>query len=96
MMQSRAGKEAERLSGQRVDGWVRQHARKRVFKLSLPRKMRPWMDAIFRQIEIHPPPFAYSSESSGFNHARFLVLSLSVSTLPARAQESLEGALAVA
>ncbi|MBK8091447.1 MAG: transposase [Verrucomicrobiaceae bacterium] len=43
-----------------IGGWVRQHARKRVLKLSLPGKKRPWMDAIFRQIEARPPPFAYS------------------------------------
>jgi hypothetical protein len=43
-----------------IGGWVSQHARKRVLKLSLPRKKRPWMDAIFQQIEARPPPFAYS------------------------------------
>jgi hypothetical protein len=43
-----------------IGGWISQHARKRVLKLSLPRKKRPWMDSIFRQIEAHPPPFFYS------------------------------------
>jgi hypothetical protein len=43
-----------------IGGWVSQHARKRVLKLSLPRQKRPWMDAIFRQIEARQPPFAYS------------------------------------
>jgi hypothetical protein len=43
-----------------IGGWISQHARKRVLKLSLPRTKRPWMDAIFRQIEARPPPFAYS------------------------------------
>lgn len=42
-----------------IGGWVRQHARQRVLKLSLPRPKRPWMDAIFAQIEARPPPFAY-------------------------------------
>ena len=43
-----------------IGGWISQHARKRVLKLSLPRKKRSWMDAIFRQIEARPPPFRYS------------------------------------
>lgn len=43
-----------------IGGWGSQHARKRVLKLSLPRKKRPWMDTIFRQIEARPPPFRYS------------------------------------
>ena len=43
-----------------IGGWISQHARKRVLKLSLPRKKRSWMDAIFRQIEARPPPFCYS------------------------------------
>jgi len=43
-----------------IGGWISQHARKWVLKLSLPRKKRPWMDAIFRQIEARPPPFVYS------------------------------------
>jgi len=53
---------ALRSYGFAIGGWVSQHARKRVLQLSLPRKKRPWMDAIFRQIEVHPPPFAYSTE----------------------------------
>ena len=51
-----------RSYGFAIGGWVSQHARKRVLQLSLPRKKRPWMDVIFRQIEVHPPPFAYSTE----------------------------------
>ena len=51
-----------RSYGFAIGGWVSQHARKRVLQLSLPHKKRPWMDAIFRQIEVHPPPFAYSTE----------------------------------
>ncbi len=43
-----------------IGGWISQHVRKRVLKLSLPRKKRSWMDAIFRQIEARPPPFRYS------------------------------------
>ena len=53
---------ALRSYGFAIGGWVSEHARKRVLQLSLPRKKRPWMDAIFRQIEVHPPPFAYSTE----------------------------------
>ena len=41
-------------------GWFSQLARKGVLKLSLPRKKRSLMDAIFRQIEARQPPFAYS------------------------------------
>ena len=43
-----------------IGGWISGHARKRVLKLSLPRKKRPWMDAIFQKINAHAPPFAYS------------------------------------
>ena len=43
-----------------IGGWVSQHARKRVLKLSLPRPKRPWMDDIFLQIEGQRSPFAYS------------------------------------
>jgi hypothetical protein len=43
-----------------IGGWISQHARKRVLKLSQPRKKRSWMEAIYRQIEVRPPPFAYS------------------------------------
>ena len=42
-----------------IGGWISQHARKGVLKLSLPRPERPWMDAIFRQIKTKPPPFSY-------------------------------------
>jgi len=51
-----------RSYGFAIGGRVSQHACKRVLQLSLPHKKRPWMDAIFRQIEVHPPPFAYSTE----------------------------------
>ena len=42
-----------------IGGWVSQHARQRVLKLSLPRSKRPWMDSIFRQIDASPPPYRY-------------------------------------
>jgi len=51
-----------RSYGFAIGGWISQHARKRVLQLSLPRKKRPWVDTIFRQIEVHPPSFAYSTE----------------------------------
>jgi hypothetical protein len=44
-----------------IGGWVSQHARRRVLKLSLPRQKRSWMDAIFLQIDARPPPFLYSN-----------------------------------
>ena len=34
-----------------IGTWTSEHARKKVLKLSLPRKKRSWMDAIFRNIE---------------------------------------------
>lgn len=44
-----------------IGGWVSKHARNKVLKLSLPRTKRPWMDAVFRKIKAHPPPFSYST-----------------------------------
>ncbi|MEN3944201.1 hypothetical protein WJU23_23060, partial [Prosthecobacter sp. SYSU 5D2] len=44
-----------------IGGWVSQHARKTVLKLSLPRKKRPWMDAIFSKIETLTAPLIYST-----------------------------------
>jgi hypothetical protein len=44
-----------------IGGWVSQHVRKRVLKLSQARAKRPWMDTIFRQIDTLPPPFKYSN-----------------------------------
>ena len=44
-----------------IGGWVSQHARKQVLKLSLPRQKRPWLDAIFRKIDTLHSPFAYST-----------------------------------
>jgi hypothetical protein len=44
-----------------IGGWVSKHARNKVLKLSLPRTKRPWMDAIFRKIKAHLPPFSYST-----------------------------------
>jgi hypothetical protein len=44
-----------------IGGWVSQHARQRILKLSLPRSKRPWMDSIFRKIDTSPPPFHYSN-----------------------------------
>ena len=44
-----------------LGGWVSQHARKRVLKLSLPRQKRPWMDALLRQIQSLTFPLPYST-----------------------------------
>ena len=44
-----------------IGGWVSQHARKRVLKLSLPRQKRPWMDAIFHKIDSLVAPLTYST-----------------------------------
>jgi hypothetical protein len=42
-----------------IGGWVSQHSRKKVLKLSLPRSKRPWMDSIFQKIDSSPPPLLY-------------------------------------
>jgi hypothetical protein len=42
-----------------IGGWISQNACKRVLKLSQLSKKRPWMDAIFPQMEARPPPLAY-------------------------------------
>lgn len=44
-----------------LGAWISSHARKTVLKLSLPRKKRPWMDAIFRKIETLQTPFCFST-----------------------------------
>ena len=44
-----------------IGGWISQHARKTVLKLSLPRKKRPWMDAIFSKIDALTAPLVYST-----------------------------------
>ena len=44
-----------------LGGWISQHARKQVLKLSLPRKKRPWMDAILHKIDSLAAPLAYST-----------------------------------
>ena len=44
-----------------LGGWISQHARKQVLKLSLPRQKRPWMDAIFLKIDSLAAPLAYST-----------------------------------
>jgi len=44
-----------------IGGWIVDHARKRVLKLSLPFKKRSWMDDIFRKIEAQVAPFCYSN-----------------------------------
>lgn len=44
-----------------IGGWISQHARKGVLKLSLPRKKRPWMDAVLQKIDALRAPFVYSN-----------------------------------
>ena len=41
-----------------LEGWVGSYTSHRVLKISLPKKKRPWMDAIFRNIEDALPPFS--------------------------------------
>ena len=44
-----------------IGGWISDHARKTVLKLSLPRKKRAWMDAVLAKITNLTPPFTYSN-----------------------------------
>lgn len=44
-----------------IGGWLSEHARKRVLKLSLPRQKRPWMDTILLNVQSLAAPFAYST-----------------------------------
>lgn len=44
-----------------IGGWISEHARKTVLKLSLPRKRRPWMEAAFAKISSLAPPFSFST-----------------------------------
>jgi len=45
-----------------LGAWKVNHANKRVLKISLPKKRRPWLDGIFFQIKNTSPPFEYSNE----------------------------------
>ena len=40
--------------------WTANHANKKVLKIALPVKRRPWLDGIFTQIANLSPPFSYS------------------------------------
>ena len=44
-----------------LGSWVSSYAGKRVLKISLPKKKRPWMDAIFQNIEKAQAPFSFSN-----------------------------------
>lgn len=44
-----------------LGAWTVNHANKKVLKISLPVKKRPWLDGIFSQINILSPPFQYSN-----------------------------------
>lgn len=44
-----------------LGAWQVNHANKKVLKISLPVKKRPWMDGIFSQIKNLSPPFNYSN-----------------------------------
>lgn len=45
-----------------LGAWTVNHANKKVLKISLPTKRRPWMDGIFSQVQNLSPPFQYSNE----------------------------------
>lgn len=44
-----------------LGAWTVNHANRKVLKISLPVKKRPWMDGIFSQIQNTSPPFIYSN-----------------------------------
>lgn len=44
-----------------LGAWSVNHANKKVLKISLPTKRRPWMDGVFSQIKNLSPPFVYSN-----------------------------------
>lgn len=44
-----------------IGGWISEHARKTVLKLSLPRKRRPWMEAAFAKISSLALPLSFST-----------------------------------
>lgn len=44
-----------------LGAWTVNHANKRVLKIALPTKRRPWMDGIFAQIKNTGPPFVYAN-----------------------------------
>lgn len=44
-----------------LGAWQVNHANRKVLKIALPAKRRPWMDGIFAQITNSSPPFNYSN-----------------------------------
>lgn len=44
-----------------LGAWTANHANKKVLKISLPAKRRPWMEGIFSNISNSSPPFNYSN-----------------------------------
>jgi hypothetical protein len=43
-----------------LGAWTVNHANKKVLKIALPVKRRPWLDGIFAQIANSNPPFVYT------------------------------------
>lgn len=44
-----------------LDAWTVNHSNKKVLKISLPVKKRPWMMGIFQSIQQNAPPFQFSN-----------------------------------
>jgi len=44
-----------------LGAWQVKHANRRVLKIALPTKKRPWMDGLFSQIKNLSPPFVYAN-----------------------------------
>ena len=45
-----------------LGAWIRNHANRKVLKISLPVKKRSWMDGLFAKIENSSPPYCFSNE----------------------------------
>jgi hypothetical protein len=48
-----------------LGAWTVNHTNKKVLKIALHTKRRPWLNGIFSQIKNTSPPFQYSNASSG-------------------------------
>ncbi|MCD4682232.1 MAG: transposase [Bacteroidales bacterium] len=44
-----------------LGAWTVNHANKKVLKIALPTKRRPWLDGIFAQIKNTSPPYLFSN-----------------------------------
>lgn len=45
-----------------LGAWTVNHANRKVLKIALPAKRRPWLNGIFSQVDSNSPPFHYANE----------------------------------